>query len=302
MSGFACFLPKEAMIHLRGSKIPEFLQGQLTCDTRKLSPGIAVMGALCNVKGRVLSDLLVVQVSDTHVVLRLRRSLATSVADTLRRYAQFSRISVEPDSREDAIVGLRESVVTPTPDALPAGHMAASIRTGTVTLQRTPGLSEILSVDPDNPIDLADTLNERTMDAEPRWAMETLRSGHYAVELEDLGAFTPQALNYDLTGLVAFNKGCYTGQEIVARLHYKGQSKRRLQIFETPESVNGPARDTPLQTSEGDTVGRTLRFESAPDAPSLLAAEVQSEHLRKVLFLDGKEQLKPLHLPQSHPG
>ena len=54
---------------------------------------------------------------------------------------------------------------------------------------------------------------------------------------DDVGEVTPQALNYDAAGLVSFNKGCYTGQEIVARLHYRGTPKRRLHRAETNVSV-----------------------------------------------------------------
>lgn len=302
MSGFACFLPSEAMIHLRGSKIPEFLQGQLSCDTRKLSHSNAVMGALCNVKGRVLSDLLVLQLSDSHSVLRLRRSLASSVADTLRRYAQFSRISVDLDSRENAIVGTRESADIPGYEPLPAGSMAAALCDGMLSLQRGSNFGELLSIDPQNPMDFASHVASQTLDVEPRWAMETLRSGHYALELEDIEAFTPQALNYDLTGLVAFDKGCYTGQEIVARLHYKGHSKRRLQVLEAPQSMDATTigRDTPLLSAEGTTVGRCLRAESAASTPTVVAAEVQSDHLDEVLLLPSGEQLRPLTMKPKH--
>lgn len=290
------------MIHLRGSRIPEFLQGQLTCDTRKLSPSKAVLGALCNVKGRVLSDLLVLQLSDSHVVLRLRRSLASSVADTLRRYAQFSRISVELDSRENAIIGRRESGDISGGEPLPAGSMAAAPGDRIVSLERGSNFGEVLSIDPQNPIDLASHVASQTLDVEPRWAVETLRSGHYALEIEDFEAFTPQALNYDLTGLVAFDKGCYTGQEIVARLHYKGHSKRRLQVLEAPQSLNETTitRDTPLLNSEGDTVGRCLRVERAADTPTVLAAEVQSDYLDQVLLLTSGEQLSPLGGEPKH--
>jgi folate-binding protein YgfZ len=299
VSGFACFLPNETMIHLRGSKIPEFLQGQLTCDTRQLSPSAAVMGALCNVKGRVLSDVIVLQLSDSHLMLRLRRSLASRVAETLHRYAQFSRISVELDPRKDAVIGVRQTQDAPASQTLSAGSMPVSLDAGILSLQRGPRYGEIISVDAKNPKDLASLVADRSIDTEPRWAMETLRSGHYALELEDYEAFIPQALNYDLTGVVAFDKGCYTGQEIVARLHYKGQSKRRLQIFETAEIVEAIARDTPLLTTEGKPVGRCLRVENAPDAHSLLAAEVQSNHLNNRLFLKTGGELKPLGLDQS---
>ncbi|MDP5054244.1 MAG: folate-binding protein [Congregibacter sp.] len=304
MSGFACFLANEAMIHLRGQKISAFLQGQLTCDTRKLTDTRAVMGALCNVKGRVLSDLTVLQVSDSHVILRLRKSLAPRIVETLRRYAQFSRISVELDLRDQAIMGLREAGKPPGSQPEPASGLSVLPGNTTLTLQRGPGLREILSVDPASPADLSiaagdsdgnndDNTNESNDENnQARWALEILRGGHYALELDDLEGFTPQALNYDIRGLVAFDKGCYTGQEIVARLHYKGQSKRRLQVFEAACAAGLLIRETPVFSADGKAVGRCLRAEHAADSPVLVATEIQSDHLGKDAYLVGGEHLK----------
>ena len=110
---------------------------------------------------------------------------------------------------------------------------------------------------------------------ETHWAAETLSGGHYALELEDSERFTPQALNYDRTGRVAFDKGCYTGQEVVARLHYRGQSKRRLRLYE----ATGPAPDrgTELFDDAGREVGECLRSEIDRKGRTLLAAMVKAD-------------------------
>ncbi|WP_439107808.1 CAF17-like 4Fe-4S cluster assembly/insertion protein YgfZ [Congregibacter sp.] len=293
MSGFACFLPDEAMIHLRGNSVPEFLQGQLTCDTRKLSDTQALMGAYCNVKGRVLSDLTVVKVSDSHVILRLRRSLAKSIAGILQRYAQFSRISVDLDDSKASIVGVYEMEGIPSTEAIAPGSLVMNLNEGVMTLRRSSRHGELLSIDPEHPVELSSKVNSRP-EAAARWAMETLRTGHYALEQEDFEAFTPQALGYDLTGLVAFDKGCYTGQEIVARLHYKGRSKKRLLVFEAPLGVGAVARDAPLLSRDGTAVGRCLRSESSEGTATLIAGEVQADSLNDTLFLNEGQALQTL--------
>ncbi|MFK8041274.1 YgfZ/GcvT domain-containing protein [Congregibacter sp.] len=294
MNGFACYLPDEAMLHLRGEKVPAFLQGQLTCDTRKLSNSQALMGALCNVKGRVLTDLTVVQLSDTHVVLRLRRSLAPRIAETLLRYAQFSRISVEVDPSDTAIVGVLDPESATNADLVQDGLVPVSLSDGELYLQRGAAYGERISLDGSTPASLASQHDAAIDDGPALWSQAMLRSGHYAVDLGDVESFTPQTLNYDLTGLVAFDKGCYTGQEIVARLHYKGRSKKRLQIYEADNGAEDLSRDASLHNGNGDVVGRCLRKASADGAPTLVAGEVQSEMLNEAVYLVSGEQLRSL--------
>ncbi|WOJ96116.1 folate-binding protein [Congregibacter brevis] len=294
MNGFACFLPDEALLHLRGEKVPEFLQGQLTCDTRKLSNSQALMGALCNVKGRVLTDLTVVQLSDTHVVLRLRRSLALSIAETIQRYAQFSRISVEVDPSETAIVGVLDPDNATNAAPIQDGLVPVSQSDEGLYLQRGAVYGERIFLGGSTSASLVSQRDAAVDEGPARWSQAMLRSGHYAVDLDDVESFTPQTLNYDLTGLVAFDKGCYTGQEIVARLHYKGRSKKRLQIYETDNGADELSRDASLHNAEGDVVGRCLRKASADGYPTLVAGEVQSELLNEQLYLKSGEQLRSL--------
>lgn len=295
MSGFACYLPNEAMLHLHGSKIPEFLQGQLSCDTRKLKETRAVMGAFCNVKGRVLSDLTILKISDSHTVLRLHRSLAAPVAETLQRYAQFSRIRVELDHRDNAIVGHYDTDASSAEGTLAAAHLETSIQGATVSLTRGPRYGEVISFDPQNPVDMGVAIKDSQAGNPQQWSLEAIAYGHYALQLEDFEAFTPQVLNYDLTGLVAFDKGCYTGQEIIARLHYKGRSKKRLQRYIASDDLTELDRDTPVKTSQGENAGRCLRIFRAPGMQTLIAAEVAREHLNEDMFLTTGERLRSVN-------
>ena len=272
MSQHVATLEGEACVHLRGREIPRFLQGQLTCDLRALAPAHAIAGAMCNVKGRVISDLWVIPVSNEHCILRLRRSLAKDFAENLERYARFSRITVEAQEESGAILGIYGPGLIGGP-SLP-GAIGAIERSGSLLYLRS---------------------GERQVEVIATAPAETLRAGHYALEKEDSERFTPQALNYDLTGRVAFDKGCYTGQEVVARLHYRGQSKRRLGIY----SVSGPtpARGTALLDEDGREVGECLRSEIDGEGRTLLAAMVKTD-LGEALPRDADGQpLTPL--PQT---
>ncbi len=297
MSEFACYLEREAILALRGRDIPHFLQGQLTADMRLLSPAQAVAGALCNVKGRVLSDVCVVLIDEDCCLIRLRDSLAAECAQILQRYAQFSRIAVTVETAPRSLAACY------TQDALSACPATALSplrveRSGALlTLHRSEHCREVLCLDGATGTAIESLIDERLPGAESDWRAAMLRLGHFAIEPDSSAVFTPQALNYDRNGLVAFDKGCYTGQEVVARLHYKGKSKKRLAILLAPRGSEAPAPDTPLLDSDGEGRARVLRAEGSPDPGVVIAAEVAADDRGVALRLPGGEDLQWLQVP-----
>ncbi|MEM9757669.1 MAG: folate-binding protein [Pseudomonadota bacterium] len=293
---FLTELTHEAIIYLDGRKIEDFLQGQLTCDLRQLGPDTAVHGALCSAKGRVISDLWVLQLSDERCVLRLRRSLAESFAAHLARFAQFSRISVTLDERDETVFGIHGAA----PERLPL-KTAGDCRTADGVLCLRSGPTQAQLVLTSSARSSGDAITEvlAAMDCattasgtEAAWRAEELRQGHYALETDDSERFTPQALNYDERGLVSFQKGCYTGQEVVARLHYKGKSKQRLQIFTAPAGYH-PEIGASLFL-DGASTGTVLRHETDASGQTIIAAMIPAAH-RATALTDGQgEELTPV--------
>ena len=215
MSVFLSALPDEALLRLRGNKISEFLQGQLTCDLRRLAPTRTLAGAFCNAKGRVISDLRLIELDEAQTLIVLRRSLCDKFAQTLQRYAQFSRIAVEAEPPGFAIAGLRVAPRSPAPEALGALaplEVGQALFADNAIAIRTGFFQYALILQGGAPASLAQTLNLVTQAGKPEsWRAETLRGGHYALELSDSERYTPQALNYDERGLLAFDKGLLHG-------------------------------------------------------------------------------------------
>ena len=297
MNGQVTRLTTEAVLRLRGRAIPEFLQGQLTCDTRKVTIENAVAGAFCTPKGRVITDLIVIQLDDEQCLLRVSADLAEEVATALGRYAQFSRIAVEVDE-QTTIYGL----LTPA-DEDPADNTAPlSVRASGegIILQRTNVAAEILSLSGEAPEGFAEDDAEFS---ELHWQGEILRSGHFRITKDESDSFTPQALDYDTTGRVAFDKGCYTGQEVVARLHYKGQSKKRIRAYTGSGALLDQAAGESLIAREvrdehGASVGKVLRALPTVDGGAAFACEVSAGSLDQPLKLEGLESaLEPVATP-----
>ena len=299
MTAAVAELPAETIIHLRGENIASFLQGQFTCDLRALSADRAVPGAMCNVKGRVLSDFWVLHAGADHCILRLRRSVADSFASNLKRYAQFSRIEVQADTRSLCVAGLLGAGADLVPLApIEVGGCAHTpeaiiVRTSTCAAQIV--LREDVASERIAPV-IAEAGVVATPSGADSWYASELREGHLGIEKDDVERFTPQALNYDLTGRVAFDKGCYTGQEVVARLHYKGASKRRLQVFEH-EGDRLASELTELVDGAGKRYGEVLRTVSDGSGRTIVAAMIGSADLDTSIALASGGALKPLERP-----
>lgn len=266
LNAYACYLEREAIIHLRGPRTTEFLQGQFTGDLRKLSKTHPLQGALCNPQGRVITDARLIALDDDHILLRLRASLRDRCTEILHRYAQFSRVEVSAHETDRAILGLYGDL---EPPLLPPSPDEALHHDGCVVLNWASGVGEVIA-----PTGAEASLETIAAGLQPGlesdWQAKVLQSGHYALESSDSEQFTPQTLNYDERGLIAFDKGCYTGQEVVARLHYKGRAKRRLRIFHATSQA--PVEE-PLVDSEGTKAGKVLRCVPASEG-CVIAAEI----------------------------
>ena len=195
---------------LEGPDARHFLQGQTTANFESAAIGTAVRGAFCNPKGRMLADFSAVVVRDDLILLRGRRPVFAALQRHLKPYLMFSKSELaESDWRCAVIEGLPTS---PEPALIHEGGSLREIR-----LPRGERYSEIWG--PSEQLPEAEALASRLID---------IVAGEARIETETIGLYLPQDLNYDLNGAVSFNKGCYTGQEIVARLHFRGTPKRRL--------------------------------------------------------------------------
>lgn len=227
-------LDQEALLHITGPDALSFLQGQLSCDTRKLTQELALPGIYCTVQGRVVCDFLLCQLADAHFALRLRREILGATAALLSKYIVFSKAELE-SAREDwlpfacwgasAATTLQE-ILGPVPQA----RYQARGGDGYTLLQLDDqGEQFECYLDASARPELLAQLQAATQSGTAAsWQALQIASGIARIEATTSGEFIPQTLNYDLTGHISFNKGCYTGQEVIARMHYKGKPKRRL--------------------------------------------------------------------------
>ena len=218
-------LPGEALFVLQGTDASTFLQGQTTADFSRVHPPCAIHGAFCDVKGRVMADFLALVVADDRIILRLTADLADLLEAHLAKYLMFSKASLHRLGYTPlGLIGLGAEALLAASHAPEAGQL----------IERSQGW--LLGVETNVYLLIPDAENTGVTAADighggaflERWQAAACRRGEARISLATSGKYLPQDLNYDLSGWVSFDKGCYTGQEIIARLHWRGKPKRRL--------------------------------------------------------------------------
>jgi folate-binding protein YgfZ len=198
-------------IRVQGPDAVKFLQGQLSSDVTKLSPQQPLLAGFHNAQGRVIALLRLASLGAEDILALLPRELAAPVAARLGKFILRARVKVVDDSSNWKITGIAGE---PPPGELFVRIDAAMPRGWLVTPA-------------DKPIDLA---GYSRLDRES-WRALDIAAGIPQVYAATSEAFVAQMLNLDVLEAISFDKGCYTGQEIIARAHYRGRVKRRMQRF-----------------------------------------------------------------------
>ncbi len=238
MSCYYTIVEQDALLHLQGPAALSFLQGQVTCDTRKLDAHTALPGAYCTAQGRVVCDFLLTMLAEEHLALRMRRDIRASSAAVLGKYIVFSRARLDSEREDWQIIACwgatAARVLEGVFGAVPGGKYRACSGPGFTLVQLDEAAEQFeCHLEPARAGSALERLRELATDAgETAWQALQIAAGTARIEASTTGEYIPQMLNYDVTGHISFNKGCYTGQEVVARMHYRGKPKRRLYLAE----------------------------------------------------------------------
>ncbi len=235
-TGGAVTLTHWGVIRAQGVDAASFLHGQLSNDVKGIAPAHARLAAYCNAQGRMLASLIVTQgmapaagePPDLWLCCR-----ADLLAATLKRLSMFvlrAKARLSDASADIAVIGLAGQAASSWLGnqgvVLDSAWSAAACTGGRVLrLPDAPGASRYLWLG-------AGDQAPAVLAALPAldlagWDALEITAGVVPVQAATVGAFVPQMLNYELVGGVDFKKGCYPGQEIVARSHYLGKLKRR---------------------------------------------------------------------------
>jgi len=238
-------------LHIAGTDAERFLQGQLSNDLGRLSAERSLLGGLHNPQGRTVALLRIVQLAPGDLLALLPRELAASVATRLSKYVLRAKVTVTDESQSWRITGVVACGLSAprhglSPQAQSAPLAAYPAATGeqrrlgervVVCVGNEPArwlvIAPIASTQASNTSALQgdDVLAHGVPAKREIWRELDIIAGLPQVYGPTSEEFVAQMLNLDVVGAIAFDKGCYTGQEVIARAHYRGRVKRRLQRF-----------------------------------------------------------------------
>lgn len=290
-SAFFCPLSHEGVLAVRGVDASKFLQGQLTCNMDYLSDAKATLGARCTQKGRMQSSFRILLEGDG-VLLAMASELVDAQLLDLKKYAVFSKSKLTDESASWMRFGLNDgdgALVSLGLD-LPQETDAVVRANDLIAIRVSPARAELwVRADQGEEIRtrLAALLHEGTLND---WLLGQIRAGIGQVFGQTREEFIPQMINLQAVGGVSFKKGCYTGQEIVARMQYLGKLKRRLYRLtlegsDVPEP--GVELFSPVHTSSAGNVVIAARAEGNIEVLAVLQADAVEDGNIRLGAADG---------------
>jgi tRNA-modifying protein YgfZ len=225
-------LSRYGLLSVQGADAREFLHAQLTNDILKLPPDRAALAGWCSAKGRLLATFLVIP-APQGFLLQLARDLAPAVAKRLSMFILRSKVKIADESDAWVQTGLWNT---------DRGTTGIEWKDQVVTVPMDE--KRVLRLEP------AASASAECKGDEETWYLQEIRAGRPFITAATQDQFVPQMVNLETLGGVDFQKGCYPGQEIVARAQYRGQVKRRMVRLPAPQGE----RLRPGQEFKGGTV------------------------------------------------
>ncbi|MDO8961361.1 MAG: folate-binding protein [Methylophilus sp.] len=278
-----CDLSHLTLLILSGADASNFLQGQVTNDVKLLSEGRAHYTGYCSPKGRLLG-LFLAFANQEHLYLQIPSAIAEAITKRLRMYVLRSKVTINDTADHLVKMGLNG----PNAEQILAAHFAelpkedyASTSIAQTTLIKLPTIAGHQRFEIVAPLDQAATLwNALKLAAtpvgKPCWDWLEVQSGIPEITPSTQEQFVPQMVNLDLLNAINFKKGCYTGQEIVARTHYLGSVKRRTFLMQVSSDTRPNAGDKVMDANQNE-VGQIVRVAPNAAGGSDLLAELRIE-------------------------
>jgi hypothetical protein len=222
------------ILQIEGEKASSFLQGQVTCDVESLTPPSAGLGGYCNIKGRLLCTFYCLRFSPSKIWLVMPKALIPDIQKILHRYGVFSRITLTDCSDTQFLTGHLAAPGTPSTNSYALSEKALMLPDGRhiewgPTSTGTEDISEWITSD-----------------------IEQLVPWIYP---QTSGVFLPHHCHLVESDGVSFEKGCYLGQEVIARMHYRGNIKKHALAL---KGLIGAEANKSLKDSAHKTVGQIM--------------------------------------------
>lgn len=258
-----------SVIRLSGQDAYSFLQGQVTCDVNQLKEQAWLAGCHCNAKGKMWSSFIAFKQEQDILLVMTKESAQTSFSE-LSKYGVFAKADITDDTENWHIYGSTASLEGAVNINLAEQHFLA--------------LSQV---------EIA--INDETN----AWWQQEILSGRAHLFTGSIGEYVPQMLNLQALDYISFNKGCYMGQEMVARMRYLGKNKRALYIAEVNKELQLDTADDVAIELNGNkrNVGKVIHSQTFEGKTWLQLVLPKDTELSETLYLSSGQSVKLLELP-----
>ncbi|MES2884909.1 MAG: folate-binding protein [Pseudomonadota bacterium] len=295
-------LDELGLIRTIGPEARSFLQSQLTNDAKPLCPTQGQLSGYCSPKGRLLAVFTVLELGEDDFALALPAALVAPTLKRLRMFVLRSKLTLSDASAELPALGVIGAQIAEALSAqgfvLPASDYGVAQHDGIWLLRRPGPVPRFeLRAAPERLAALQQNLNLPPAGTDD-WALAEVLAGIPQVTAETSDHFVPQTIDLDAAGGVSFTKGCYPGQEIVARVHYLGRVKQRLHLA---HCAAGALPGTPIFQTDGSgqPVGELMAAAPAGHQGFMLSMALHLDHSASTTLRLGAVDGPVIGLPQK---
>ena len=305
-SDIICDLSHFSTVVVAGGDAAEVMQGQFTNDVNKVDQEHSQISAFCNNKGRMLANFRLFQ-SQQNYFLSIRSDLVKDSIEHLQKYVLRAQVAIQDISEQLIHIGISgnnaEKLLSQSIDKLDTSVDSVSQNDDYIAIRvagEVPRYEIFCSLE--NAKALWESLSDKTsVTNSTYWDYLNIRTGLPFIDSDTREEFVPQMANMELINGVSFEKGCYTGQEIVARTHYLGKQKRRTYrikiISDTPPKAGDQlATDTSTENQYTGTL-ITVYQTATNEYQALAVIQIKAAESEKLKLKDADAEIRVLELP-----
>jgi len=268
-------------LHVTGSDATKFLHAQFTNDLANLPVNSWQYSGYCTPKGRLLAFMTIARLDENEFLLILPAEVSDNILPRLRMFVMRDDVTISPQGENTSITGILGFA-----DKLPGIDLTQINESGKLSRD---GSTCLLTIDGESGrfLYIGETakLDVETSADRSSWTLRDIQAGIPAIVLATQEAFVPQMVNLDLIGAVNFKKGCYPGQEIVARVHYLGKIKQRMFVVETSSHELAQPNDRIYIAGQPDKAAGTVVQSAKTDSNQCVQAVLQTKVIDENLDL-----------------
>ena len=208
-----------SILEIIGEGAIELLQGQITSDMEKLTDNNCCLGALCNIKGRVESSFLVIKKPSVEKVFLLigNKEVMKATEEILKKYSPFYKLEMKLNDQYKFIAIDKDFLSLKFPET--NRKLSVQSHKNFLRIHYLKKRFHLLIIERGSDCFEENEISNNFIE----WEKDNIINKDFNVKARDINKYTPHELGYHLTNRVDFEKGCYTGQEIVARMHYRAK-------------------------------------------------------------------------------